>query len=150
MRIRPGRRHVSAPLGWSLAAVLTVTAGIAYYAGGAGAVKDDSESSVRTRTCAHGFRDDGNSCVAVKLPLNASLVRAGDDWKCDAHFVKRGSACVPARGRANAPTDSNDADENCGPGSTRKDSPPCGGHSRPQTSSAIAVFVLAALRSLQH
>ena len=150
LRIRSGRRNVSALLLWACAALLMVVTGVSYYTARTAAPRDHSESSTRTRTCNRGFRDDGNSCVVVRLPLNASLVRAGDDWKCDPHFVKRHSACVAVQRHANALPDSSGADEDCGADPARQNSPACAAHSPAQTSSAIALLALAALRSFPH
>lgn len=148
LRIRSRQRNVLPLVLWSCAGLPVAVTGISYYAARTAALQGYAQSSTRTRTCDRGFRDDGNSCVAVRLPLNASLVPSGHDWHCDAPFLKRHATCVAAQRHAIAPTDSDAADEDCGPDSTRQGSPSCAAHSPAKASSAIALLVLATLRSL--
>jgi hypothetical protein len=44
--------------------------------------------------CSRGYRTDGNGCVAVAVPANGFLVRAGDDWACERGLYRY--RCLPA------------------------------------------------------
>lgn len=44
--------------------------------------------------CNRGYRVVGAHCVPVAVPANGFLVRAGDDWRCEDGFRRRGEVCA--------------------------------------------------------
>jgi hypothetical protein len=48
-------------------------------------------------SCERGFREDGDRCVAIRLPDNAHVDYAGNDWDCNKPYLKRSGRCeLPA------------------------------------------------------
>ncbi|MER8461293.1 hypothetical protein NKI34_35165, partial [Mesorhizobium sp. M0700] len=46
-------------------------------------------------TCSRGYRQQGQSCVAVEIPANASLDYTGHSWTCMRGFRNNGGRCEP-------------------------------------------------------
>ena len=55
--------------------------------------------------CDRGFRQVGNTCVAVKVPAHASLDYTGHNWECDEGYKRLGDKCIPVHVPAHASLD---------------------------------------------
>ena len=44
--------------------------------------------------CEQGFRREGQGCVAILVPENASLVPRGNGWVCNYGFRRNANSCV--------------------------------------------------------
>src|SRR5205823_3135837 len=45
--------------------------------------------------CQFGYRQQGDSCVVVVVPVHAYLNSSGDDWHCNRGFQRAAERCVP-------------------------------------------------------
>ena len=71
--------------------------------------------------CERGYRRTGDACTALRVPENGYLTEAGDGFKCDRGFQKRGdSMCAPLLLPSNAHINFSGHDWDCNRGYRRR------------------------------
>jgi hypothetical protein len=47
--------------------------------------------------CKRGYKPQGDKCVDVIVPENASLDFSGNNWRCNSGFCRSDDRCVPCQ-----------------------------------------------------
>jgi hypothetical protein len=82
-----------------------------------------SERSYETGwQCERGFRQQGDACIAVKVPENAYFREAfsGNSWECERGYRQAGESCEEVLVPENAHLDHSGSDWDCNPPFTRQ------------------------------